>query len=101
AHGPPSLVPIAVIVVEDALLVVILARDDEMAASVAEIGTPGGRQLVILAVAAVGQAALRAKFEPGEIGVEDEVDYARYRVRAVGGGGAAGGRLDALDHRLG
>ena len=43
--------------------------------------------------------SLTVSVDAGEIALGDEVDDARHRVRAVGGAGAAGQHVDAIDQR--
>ncbi len=54
-------------------------------------------QAHILGVIAVGEAFLGASLEALEVPPCDDVDDARDRIRAVGGGGAVGQHFDAVD----
>ncbi|MNS45706.1 hypothetical protein D3C72_781830 [compost metagenome] len=72
-----------------------------MAAPVGEGAAGAERHLAGLVVAPARNAAFDAALEPGELAVEDEVDHARDRVRAVGRRSPAGHDVDAGDQLLG
>src|SRR5690606_16883338 len=96
----PVLVPLVVVPVADAVVLVDVARDDDVRA-LAKGGAARDRQLVVLAFAAARRAGLQIHLEAFVRRVEYEVDHARHGIRAVRGRGAAGHGLDALDDRLG
>ena len=71
-----------------------------MASPTREAGAGGQRRTVVGRIAIGRDAIFDRALEAGIFLVEDEVHHARHRVRAIGGGGAAGDDLDALDQAL-
>ncbi len=95
-----AIVPVAAGDVVDAVLLGARAGEQEVAA-VADLRAEGDPRLVVLGVAAIADAPLQLGLEPGEIGVEPEVDHPGHRVGAVLRRGAAGHGLEPADHRVG
>jgi hypothetical protein len=56
---------------------------------------------LIDAVAFGGLAGAQIELDAAETLLELQIDHARDRIRAIGGGGAAGDDLDAFDQRTG
>src|SRR5690606_10316012 len=80
----------------DALVVEIVHPADEMAAAAGEARPHGRFEKVHGAVAAAGATRFRADVDPFHPAVEDDVDDARTRARAISGRGAAGDDIDAF-----
>ncbi len=68
----------------------IFDTGDDMAASAREIGSPGRGRVEGLGIAALADAVVHVGLDTVELGIEDEVDHAGNRVRAVRRRGAAG-----------
>src|SRR3569623_323409 len=61
---------------------------------------PKASDVAVVVVVVGGQAAADLALQTGELGVEHEVDDPGQGVRTIGGGGAAGDHVDALDQAL-
>jgi len=84
--------------VADALALLVLAANDKVAA-VADARAVDERSVPAFAVAAERLPVVGLRSQALEVAGEDDVDHARDGVRTVGGRGAAGNGLHALDHR--
>ena len=69
----------------------------DIAASIVKVGADDAAQLILEIVRLLGGACTSIEFEPLEVLLQDEVDHATDRVRAVGRGRAAGDDLHPLD----
>ena len=68
---------------------------------VADLGAAGDRDLVVEAIATLGDTGAGAGLEALKLAVENEVDHAAHSVSAVLCRGTAGDDVDVLDEALG
>ena len=92
--------PVGTVADRDHRLLAVAARRFEVAATVEQVGAPGGAELPLLAVAVVRHAEVSLHRQPGEVLVEHEVDHAGHGVGTVSRRGAAGDDVDAADQHL-
>ena len=88
------------VAVVDAVLILVLVADDDVAAAVEEILTGREPEAAVVAVAVAGRAVVALELEAREVLVEHDVDDARDGVGAVRRRSTARHRLHAVDdHR--
>src|SRR3546814_20151529 len=74
------------------------AADREGAPAIGKLAAGGCRDQIFRGVALLRNAGQPGNVEPLDIALGDNVDRARYRVRAVNGRRATGPPLDPIDH---
>jgi hypothetical protein len=79
----------------------IVEAGHDVPAAAAEAGAAGQRQPALLAVVLPGYAARNRRPDALQVVLEDDVDDPGDGVRTVGGRGAAGDHLDAIDEQGG
>ena len=95
--GGVGVAQVAAVLVGDPRVRTVLVRQRDVAAALGEVLARGERQEQVVAVAEVGDTALRTRGDPLEVVLHPEVHHARDAVRAVDRRGAAREHVHRLD----